>query len=293
MENLPPNPSRPSRRDKKRDLALVGKVVAGKYKVLGVLGQGGFGTVYLVEITAGMVGEKLALKVLPEGLSHDPALREQFLNEIRVAMKMVDKYIVQIRDVGTTEDGLLYYTMDYCPGATLSDVLWNEKRLAIPRALLIALKIVRALQTAHALGVIHRDLKPANIMVQSHGSKETVRVLDFGISTAITAPIEKRSFAGSPYYIPPEQFLGAQHGFYTDTYSVGVLLYECLTGTVPYSGATAQEVFDNLQHGEPRPPGIAARRDRQLSGPLEADPQGSGARTPSVDSGPRKSSTRH
>jgi hypothetical protein len=253
----PPPPLRPGaippvKRDKQKDYSLIGSTIADKYKVLDVLGQGGFGTVYLVEITAGMVGERLALKLLPEELSSLPAFRGQFLNEIRLAMRVVDRYIVQIRDVGSTEDGRLYYTMDLSPGLTLAQVIRNEGRLAVTRACLVVLNVLRALQTAHAAGIIHLDLKPANIMVESQGGKETVRVLDFGIATAVIAQGEKRKgFAGSPHYMPPEQFLGEEVGFATDLYSVGVILYECVTGQKPYPGSSPREVFNNLKS---RPP---------------------------------------
>lgn len=247
--------ARPLRRDKSRDFSLVGKTVAGKYRVLEVLGQGGFGTVYLVEITAGMVGERLALKILPEELSSQPAFREQFLNEIRVAMRVVDRSIVQIRDVGMTDEGLLYYTMDFSPGITLAEVIRREGKLAIPRAILVVLNVLRALQTAHAAGIIHRDLKPANIMVETQGGKETVRVVDFGIATAVRADREKaRGFAGSPHYMPPEQFMGEEIGFYTDIYPLGVTLYECITGRKPYAGSSPQDVFRAIKAGPPAPP---------------------------------------
>src|SRR5690606_6339409 len=103
------------RRDKRKERALVGSIIAQKYRVLDVLGQGGFGTVYLVEMVAGIVGDRLAMKVLPSELGEDEKLRDGFIQEIRVAMRMVSRYIVQIRDVGVTDDGLLYYTMDYMP----------------------------------------------------------------------------------------------------------------------------------------------------------------------------------
>ena len=241
------------RRDKQKDFALVGRTVASKYKVLDVLGQGGFGTVYLVEITAGMVGERVAMKVLPEELSSKPAFRNQFLNEIRVAMRVVDRYIAQIRDVGTTEDGLLYYTMDLCAGVTLAQIIRDEGRLPITRTLLIVLNVLSGLQTAHAAGIIHRDLKPANIMVQNQGGKDTVRILDFGIATAIQTGERQKGFAGSPHYMPPEQFMGETIGFYTDLYAIGVILYECVTGQRPYTGSTAQEVFKGLKSRVPTP----------------------------------------
>lgn len=262
--NAAPAPSEPTRskgppaatvvRDKQKDFGLVGKTLAGKYKVLGVLGQGGFGTVYRVEITAGMVGEQLALKILPQELSSHTGFRSQFLNEIRVAMRLVDRSIAQIRDVGTIEGDLLYYTMDLCPGVTLKQLLAAEKKLPVTRTLLIVLNVLRGLQTAHAAGVIHRDLKPANIMVQSQGGKDTIRILDFGIATALGAEGDlSRGFAGSPHYMPPEQFMGEQLGFYTDTYALGVVMYECISGEKPYSGVSAQEVFKNLKAGGPTP----------------------------------------
>jgi tetratricopeptide (TPR) repeat protein len=258
-----PTPSKPARgktggstvskRNKKRDFDLVGRVIAEKYKVLDVLGQGGFGTVFLVEITAGMVGEKLALKILPEELSRMDSFRTQFLNEIRVAMRLVDRHIVQIRDVGTTSEGLLYYTMDFCPGTTLAQVLRREGRLPITRAVVLVLNVLRGLQTAHAAGIIHRDLKPANIMVEEQGGKETVRVLDFGIATALSGE-QHKGFAGSPPYMPPEQFVGAEIGFFTDVYAIGVILYECITGQKPHPGSTPKEVYNSLKSRAVTPP---------------------------------------
>lgn len=244
-----------TKRDKLKDFSLVGKAIGGKYKVLEVLGQGGFGTVYLVEITAGMVGEKLALKILPEELSTQETFRNQFLDEIRIAMRLVDKNIVQVRDVGVTEDGILYYTMDFCPGTTLAQVLHDDGAIPISRTLLIVLNVLRGLQTAHAAGIVHRDLKPANIMVEMRGGKDIVRVLDFGIATAIKVDDDKpRPFGGSPHYMPPEQFMGEPVNFYTDLYSIGVILYECLTGERPYPGDTPQAVFRSLKSRVPPPP---------------------------------------
>ncbi len=243
------------KRDKSKDLAVIGTTIAGKYKVLNVLGQGGFGSVFLVEIVAGMVGEKLALKLIPPELSGDPKIKDQFLNEIRVAMRMVNKYVVQIRDVGETDGGQLYYTMDYCPGDTLAAVIKREGKLDPTRAISIALRILEALKTAHAAGVVHRDLKPANVMVLTQDTYETVRVLDFGIATALNSGRTGESgFVGSPHYMPPEQFINGELGFYTDTYAVGVILYECLTGEKPYKGSTAQEVYNDLKSRPVVPP---------------------------------------
>ena len=258
------------KRDKSRDLKLVGTIVAGKYKILEILGQGGFGSVFVVEMTSGIIGDRLAMKILPPEFSENKMLREQFLNEIRVAMKMVDAHIVQIRDVGVTEDdpekggGLLYYTMDYVDGKTLGELIKEEGTLSIWRALRIARRLLPALKVAHNAGIIHRDLKPANIMIEVVGEKELPRILDFGIATAVIADTEldnslegglkdKKGFVGSPYYMPPEQFQGVEMGFYTDLYSLGVILYECLTGQKPYTGRTAKEVYKKIKHGPPTP----------------------------------------
>ena len=258
------------KRDKSRDRELLGTVVAGKYKVLDILGQGGFGSVFVVEMTSGIIGDRLAMKMLPAEFSQDNMLREQFLNEIRVAMKMVDAHIVQIRDVGTTEGelekggGLLYYTMDYVDGKTLAQLIKQEGTLSIWRTLRIARRLLPALKVAHGAGIIHRDLKPANIIVEVVGEKEIPRILDFGIATAVISDTEldnslegglkgKKGFVGSPYYMPPEQFQGVEMGFYTDLYSLGVIIYECLTGQRPYTGKTAKEVYKKIKQGSPIP----------------------------------------
>ena len=258
------------KRDKGKDLELVGSILAGKYKILKILGQGGFGSVFLVEMTSGIIGDRLAMKILPAEFSQNNMLREQFMNEIRVAMKMVDAHIVQIRDVGITEDdpakggGLLYYTMDYVNGKTLAQLIKQEGTLSIWRALRIARRLLPALKVAHGAGIIHRDLKPANIMIEVVGEKELPRILDFGIATAVIADTElesslegglkdKKGFVGSPYYMPPEQFQGVEMGFYTDLYSLGVIIYECLTGQKPYTGKTPKEVYKKIKHGPPVP----------------------------------------
>ncbi|MEM7230845.1 MAG: serine/threonine-protein kinase [Planctomycetota bacterium] len=247
-----------ARRDKAADRELLGQVVAGKYRVQEVLGQGGFGSVFLVELTSGIALDRLAMKVLPKQFSANQTLVDQFVNEIRLAMKMVSPNIVQVRDVGETEDGQLYYTMDFAPGMSLSQLLKREKTLSPPRAMKIACRVLQALTTAHSGEVIHRDLKPANVMVDP-GDGDATKVLDFGIATVVNQagggdgpPTKKRGFVGSPHYMPPEQFLGTEMGFYTDLYSVGVILYQCLTGSKPYRGKTPQEIYNHLKSGPPQ-----------------------------------------
>jgi serine/threonine protein kinase len=265
-----PAPAARIRRDRRLERARVGTVLAGKYRVLEVLGQGGFGTVYLVEMTTGILGDKLAMKVLPHELCASEQVRAQFVNEIRVAMRMVHRHIVQIRDVGLTEDDLLYYTMDWVPGRSLRQILEHEIVLAPPRALRIVRQVLDALTVAHAASVIHRDLKPANIMVDETAGSESTKVLDFGIATVVSEEGGRQTFAGSPHYMPPEQFLGTDLGFYTDLYSVGVILYECLTGKKPYEGGSAREIFERLKKGPPEAVDQLAPEVRRYPGLAEA-----------------------
>ena len=242
----------PTHADTKRK-SFLGKVVAGKYKIVDVLGQGGFGAVFLVEITDGMVGEKLAMKVVHPKFSRDAEAHARFRNEVKVAMKIVHPYVVQIRDVGTTADGLLYYTMDYCPGNTLGRLLREHGKLTCRASYNVIRKVLRALSTAHELGIIHRDLKPANILIVKERGKDAVRILDFGIATSIRQNAGVNKGLGSLHYMPPEQFKGEQTGRYSDLYAVGVILYRCLTGRKPQEGKTAQEVYNGIMTVRPPP----------------------------------------
>ncbi len=254
---MPASEKRSSRNASNPDVALIGSTIAGKYRAVRLLGRGNFGAVYLVELTDGMVGQNLALKILPEEISHDPFYREQFISEIRIAMKLVNKYIVQIRDVGSTEDGRLYYTMDFCNGHTLTSILKREGTVAIRHALRLARKVLRALESAHELGIVHRDIKPANIMLVTVDGNRSVRVLDFGVAHELGGQsMERRAWLGTPSYMPPEQFSGENIGFHTDTYAVGVVLYETITGVRPYPGTGAEEMQRLFETFTPRPPEV-------------------------------------
>ncbi len=240
--------------DASPDLELVGTVIAGRYRVVKLLGQGGFGSVFLVELVSGLVGNLLALKLISHEFSADEKVKSRFLSEISVTMKLVNKYIVQVRDVGETETGRIYYTMDYCPGQTLAAVLAREGKLPPERAILLVLRVLEALRAAHAAGIIHRDLTPANVMVIPRGTRETVRILDFGIATAIGAASHGPTILGNASYMAPEQFLNEEMGFYTDTWAAGVILYECLTGQRPYRGQNHNEVYRDLRARPVVPP---------------------------------------
>ncbi len=239
--------------DRKRAASWLGKVIGKKYKIVDVLGQGAFGTVFLVEVIDGIVGEKLAMKVAHPRLSRDPNARDRFRNEIKLAMRIVHRYVAQIRDIGDTPDGLLYYTMDYRPGKTLGRLLREKGKLTCGAAYNVVRKILRGLDTAHGLGIVHRDLKPANILIVNEGGKDSVRILDFGIATSLRQNAEVNKGLGSLHYMPPEQLKGEKVGPYSDLYSVGVLLYRCLTGKKPHEGKTPQEVYNSILTTSPPP----------------------------------------
>jgi serine/threonine protein kinase len=244
----------PGSREPSPTLDLIGTVIAGRYRVVKLLGQGGFGTVFLVELVSGLVGSLLALKLISREFSRNERVKARFLNEISITMKLVNKFIVQVRDVGETETGQIYYTMDYCPGETLAAVIAREGTLEPERAIPIALRVLEALRAAHQADVIHRDLTPANVMVIPQGDQETIRVLDFGIATAIGEGNQGRTILGNAPYMAPEQFLNELMGFYTDTWAVGVILYECLTGQRPYKGRTHREVYQDMKSRPLVPP---------------------------------------
>lgn len=239
-----------------RDLArsTIGKVIVEKYRVVHLLGRGGYGTVFLVETIDGTGSDRLALKVLHPHLSQSEEAKALFLNEIRVAMKVIHRYVVQIRDVGATKGGLLYYVMDYCHGVTLRHLLKDGTPLPLERTYNIIRKILRALSTAHGLGILHRDLKPANVMVLPEKGLETIRVLDFGLAAPLRETVRSTKPMGSLHYMPPEQFRRSGFGRFTDLYSVGVILYQCLTGRRPHEGKTLQEVYESILRVSPEPP---------------------------------------
>ncbi len=267
---IDPSPvSRPATaKQRARQLArkLIGTTVADRYRIVDILGLGGFGTVFLAESLDGPEG-RIALKIVHPSLSGEQKVKDRFLNEILTAKRIVHRYVVQIRDFGATKNGRLYYTMDYCPGETLGSVLKREKKLDVERTYNIVRKCLRALSTAHGNGIIHRDLKPANVMLLSDRGRESVRILDFGIATSLALPAGKDARGlGSRHYMPPEQFVGGRLGRYTDLYAVGVLLYQCLTGTRPHTGETAQDVYESILKNPVEPPSELAPQTIKFDG---------------------------
>ena len=220
----------------------------GRYAIERELGEGGMATVYLADDLKHE--RKVALKVLKPELAAVVGA-ERFLAEIKVTANLTHPHILPLHDSGEA-DGFLFYVMPYVEGETLRDRIDREKQLPVDEAVALASKVAGALQHAHEHAVIHRDIKPGNILLQDG---EPV-VSDFGIALAVGAAGSNRLTEtglslGTPYYMSPEQATGDQHvGPSTDTYALGAVLYEMLTGDPPYMGSTAQAVLGQIIAGE-------------------------------------------
>ena len=219
-------------------LPMVGDELAG-YRLQGVLGRGGMSVVYEAENPR--LGSTVALKVLAPELATNDAFRTRFLKESRIAASLNHPNVIPIYDMGSHED-LLFIAMRYVSGADLRAVLKNHEAIAPDQALLLISQAGRALDTAHRHGLVHRDVKPGNILIE-HGSDDDdepdhVYLTDFGISkhaasrSGLTATGE---FMGTIDYIAPEQIRSQPTDGRADIYSLGCVLYECLTGRVPFA----------------------------------------------------------
>jgi len=230
---------------------LLGRVVNGKYEVLEVLGEGGMGVVYKVRHLILQNKNFFALKILRPRYSTLSNFHQRFLREVEIAMDLTHENIIQIRDFGVTEQNLLFYTMDYFPGRSLKKVIESEGALRPERAVGIARQILLALVEAHKIGVVHRDLKPDNVLIEAApGRGDRVRILDFGIAKVMEAEGEndernltRGAVIGTPKYMSPEQAAGEKIDGRSDLYSLGVILYEILSGRVPFSGGTARSIL--------------------------------------------------
>lgn len=237
----------------------------GGYRVMGLIGQGGMGTVYLVEHLES--GRRAALKVLAPELAGDEEFRERFLREWQNASSMGHPHIVKVHEAGR-ERGLQYQAMDYIPGMDLTMLLAVEGALAPSRALAILGPVANALDAVHAAGILHRDVKPGNVIVATDeagerpGAAPRPYLTDFGLSKnpvtqarPLTAPDE---FVGTSHYVAPEQILSKEPDRRVDIYSLGCLLYECLTAEPPFSGRSDAEVLH--AHVEDPPPKASDKR---------------------------------
>lgn len=239
---------------------LVGRTLDEKYYVEERLGSGGMGKVYRARHLS--MDRPVAIKFLHQRFSEDEAARLRLLTEARAAVALHHSNAVSVTDFGQTVEGWVYIVMELLEGRTLREIVTREAPLETARATSIMLQASDAVAAAHQAGIIHRDLKPSNILItQSADQPAVVKVLDFGIAKFFagndddeSAPAQANTVIGTPRYMSPEQHNGSELTPATDVYSLGVILYEMLTGMVPFSGATPAEIAQKHANIPPHSP---------------------------------------
>ncbi|HEX9295290.1 MAG TPA: serine/threonine-protein kinase [Polyangiaceae bacterium] len=220
-------------------------VIAGKYRLVRVLGEGGMGIVY--EARHLRLRQRLAIKVLRPAFTTRYNVVIRFEREARAAAQLRGAHAAKVIDVDATADGVLYIVMEFLEGRNLAEVLAERESLAIHEVVGWVLETCCAIAEAHDLGIVHRDLKPANLLLAAESGRSVVKVLDFGISKlqdeSDASLTTTQGALGTPNYMSPEQVRSAKHvDARTDIWSLGVILYELLTDALPFTGATPTAV---------------------------------------------------
>ncbi|HLZ46983.1 MAG TPA: serine/threonine-protein kinase [Gemmatimonadales bacterium] len=235
---------------------LVGEVIADRYHVVKKLGEGGMGQVYLAEHVK--MGRRSAIKVMNPSMVHDPDAVARFNREASNASRITHPNVCAIYDFGETPDGLIYLAMEFIEGEPLTDLLEREGALPVARAAAIFLQTADALQAAHDLAIVHRDLKPDNIMLARHKrGSDTVKVVDFGIAKAVGGDAAGQKVTktglviGTPEFMSPEQLSGDTLDGRSDLYSLALVFYRMLTGTLPFHATSVQETMIKRLTDEP------------------------------------------
>src|SRR6059058_2301193 len=221
---------------------MVGRIYLGRYETVRLLGEGGMGRVYLARQID--LGRQVVVKVMHDHIASDPKFRERFQRETLLMARFQHPYAVTLYDASLSDPQGPCIVMEYIRGVTLDALLQRNGRLSPARAGRLLGQLCEVLQAAHGEGIIHRDLKPANLMVVDPDTPyEKVKVMDFGLAKLVDAPSLRDANAsspefavGTPAYICPEQVRGEPMDHRGDLYSVGVILYELLTGKLPFNG---------------------------------------------------------
>lgn len=222
---------------------LIGRVVAGRYKITRLIARGGMGAVYQAEQLP--LGRAVALKVLHEPANNGENVEfdKRFLLEASSLAKLSHPHTVTLHDYGQAEDGTFFLVMEYVDGRPLSQLLQSEGPMAPDRAVRIMLQVARAVRNAHRHGIVHRDLKPSNLLVARNADGEdVVKVVDFGLaklSEGDQSITVSGMILGSPHCMAPEQIQGGEIDERADLYALGVLLFRCVTGQYPFHGSTS------------------------------------------------------
>jgi serine/threonine-protein kinase len=234
---------------------LAGRTIDQRYYIEGKIGSGGMGTVYRARRL--LIGDTAAIKVLHPGLMTDPSAVERFRREAQAAARLKHPNAMSIYDFGISNDGLVYLVMELVEGENLSEIINERGTISVGEAAEIIRQVCSALDEAHRQNVVHRDLKPENIIVQDTQSGLRVKVLDFGIASLRDLTSGKLTQAGvlvgTPHYMSPEQCLGEALDGRSDIYSLGIVLYEMLTGVTPFDSPTPTAIVVMQVNHPPRP----------------------------------------
>jgi serine/threonine protein kinase len=231
--------------------------VFGNFQVLSRLGSGGMGSVYLAENLA--IGKRVALKVIHPDLARNGEVVKRFFNEARAVNRIGNEHIVEVHDHGQTPNGEYFFIMEYIQGRTLGEIIGEQGALPVPRALHVSAQLADALDAAHAVSIIHRDLKPDNVMLTTRlGDPDFIKVLDFGLAKMLAESTEVNLTAqgvvlGTPHYMAPEvceSLKAIDHR--ADIYSLGVLIFQMMTGRLPFDAASMGGVL--IKHVTELPP---------------------------------------
>jgi serine/threonine protein kinase len=231
-----------------------GHVLAGRYRIARFIAAGGIGEVY--EAHDALLGEPVAVKMLRPELSAKPGAQERFAEEIRIARKVTHPNVCRVFDVAV-DDPIFFFTMELHPGATLAHRLRRDAPMSIEAAAPLVRQLLEGVGAAHAADVVHTDLKPSNVLLAGRAGDRVI-VTDFGLAipccTTIGCGCSMPHLIGTPAYMAPEQVTGGTILEETDVFSIGVILYEMMTGRLPWSGPTAHDTAHARLNGAPPTP---------------------------------------
>ena len=270
----------------KQKMALnTGEIIEGKYRIIRLLGEGGMGAVYEGENT--LIHRRVAIKVLHAGVAENKVTVQRFEREAQAAGRIGSEHIVEVLDLGTLESGDRFMVMEFMDGDSLAERLENVGKISAEDLCPLAEQMLDGLQAAHNAEIIHRDLKPDNVFLLKSrgGTTDFVKLLDFGISK-FNAMSNEEGFSmtktgvmmGTPYYMSPEQAKGSKAmNHRADLYSIGVILYECVTGQVPFNADTFNELLFKIGLEDPPPihdiaPEVPSSFVRLISKAMTRDP---------------------
>jgi predicted Ser/Thr protein kinase len=231
-------------------------LIGGRYQIVKRIGQGGMGKVY--EVNHIHLSRRFALKIISNQVAETDEARELFYREARFASAMSHPNITSVVDFGEDEKVGMFMVMEFVDGEALHKILFREKRLTVKKACEIVLQVAEALHYIHKQNVVHCDIKTENILIgeeelEAKRSRMVVKLLDFGLARPLTGPRASTSLSGTPHYVAPERIRGEPASPSSDVYGVGILLYELLTGQVPWDGPVQKILAGHLDE-KPKPP---------------------------------------